>query len=284
MSSFSDRTAFITGGAGGIGLSIARSLGKRGASVMLADIDADAAARAAEALSAEGIVAASVGCDVADASAVENAAREALRRFGKVHIVVNNAGVSLDGKTGEIPLEDWRWIVDINLMGVVNGVEIFTPLIRAHGEGGYIVNMASIAGLWPTARSGPYTATKFAVVGYSEAIRHDLEDEDIGVSVVCPGWVRTGIHETSERRPSRNGSNADAEYTRSEAMCMAEREIAKGLDPALVGEWIADSMAARRFYIFTHPDMAGVITSRARAMRVDYAACMDDPRFAGEDQ
>ena len=281
MESFTDRTAFITGGAGGIGLSIARSLGKRGASVMLADIDPDAAARGAAMLSQEGIVAASVGCDVADASAVENAARETLQRFGKVHIVVNNAGVSLDGKTGEIPLEDWRWIVDINLMGVVHGVEIFAPLIRSHGEGGYIVNMASIAGLWPTARSGPYTATKFAVVGYSEAIRQDLAEENIGVSVICPGWVRTGIHETSERRPSRNGS--DAEYEQSNTMRMAEREIAKGLDPALVGEWVADCMAARRFYIFTHPDMAGVIMSRARAMRVDYGACMDDPRFAGED-
>jgi len=281
MDSFTDRTAFITGGAGGIGLSIARSLGKRGAAVMLADLDADAAARAAANLTDEGIVAASVGCDVADASAVENAARQTLQRFGKVHIVVNNAGVSLDGKTGEIPLEDWRWIVDINLMGVVHGVEIFTPLIRSHGEGGYIVNMASIAGLWPTARSGPYAATKFAVVGYSEAIRQDLADEDIGVSVICPGWVRTGIHETSERRPSRNG--ADTEYERSNAMRMAEREIAKGLDPALVGEWVADSMAARRFYVFTHPDMAGVIMSRARAMRLDYCACMDDPRFAGED-
>lgn len=283
MTSFRDRTAFITGGAGGIGLSIARSLGKRGASVMLADLDADAAARAAAILSDEGIVAASVGCDVADPSAMENAARETLTRFGKVHIVVNNAGVSLDGKTGEIPLEDWRWIVDINLMGVVNGVEIFTPLIRSHGEGGYIVNMASIAGLWPTARSGPYTATKFAVVGYSEAIRHDLEDENIGVSVVCPGWVRTGIHETSERRPSRNGSDAAAEYEQSDAMRMAEREVGRGIDPALVGEWVVDSMAAGRFYIFTHPDMAGVIMSRARAMRVDYAACMDDPRFAGKE-
>ena len=108
MNSFRDRTAFITGGAGGIGLSVARSLGKRGAAVMLADLDGEAAARAAATLSDEGIVAASVGCDVADASAVENAARETLQRFGKVHIVVNNAGVSLDGKTGEIPLEEGR--------------------------------------------------------------------------------------------------------------------------------------------------------------------------------
>lgn len=281
MQDLAGKVAFVTGAASGIGLAIARSMHQAGMKVMLADIDADGLAQAAAEL---GSGTATVICDVRDPKSVQAAADATIQAFGKVHAVVNNAGVGLGGAPGTIPLEDWRWIVDINLMGVVNGVEIFTPLIRAHGEGGYIVNMASIAGLWPTARSGPYTATKFAVVGYSEAIRHDLEDEDIGVSVVCPGWVRTGIHETSERRPSRNGSSADAEYTRSEAMCMAEREIAKGLDPALVGEWIADSMAARRFYIFTHPDMAGVITSRARAMRVDYAACMDDPRFAGEDQ
>lgn len=278
MSIFKDRTAFITGGAGGIGFAIARSLAKRGARIMLADIEGEAVARAACALAAEGFDAASVECDVADPDAMREAARQTLDRFGKVHFVVNNAGVSLDGRTGEIPLEDWRWIVDINLMGVVHGVEIFAPLIREQGEGGHIVNVASIAGLWPVAGSGPYTATKAAVIAYSEVVRHDLEAEGIGVSVVCPGWVRTGIHKTSNRKPS-NGAASDSKEP-SETMLLAHKQIESGLDPDLVGEWVADCIVAGRFHIFTHPEMAGVINARARAMKTDYAACVQDPRFA----
>jgi len=281
MNLFDNRTAFITGGASGIGLAIARSLGMRGASVMLADIDGTGALRAAEKVADEGITASSVGCDVSDAAAVRAAAAATLDRFGKVHIIVNNAGVSLDGKPGEIPLEDWRWIVDINLMGIVHGVEIFLPHIRSHGEGGHVVNMASIAGLWPTAGSGPYAATKFAVVGYSEAIRQDLEPEGIDVSVICPGWVRTGILDTRDRRPS--AGDGAAAGRQSETMRMAEEAVAGGIDPALVGEWVVESMAEKRFYIFTHPEMAGVITARARALKTDYAACIDDPRFAQEE-
>lgn len=247
---------------------------------MVADIDGDAASRAAETLEGEGIEAASVSCDVADASAVERAAHATIERFGKVHIVVNNAGVCFDGTTGDIPLEDWRWIVDVNLLGVVHGVEIFTRLIRSHGEGGHIVNVASIAGLWPVAGSGPYAATKAAVIAYSDAVREDVEADGIGVSVVCPGWVRTGIHESRRRRPSRRSGKKQRD---SDAMRLAEKEIADGLPPEIVGEWVVDSIAARRAYIFTHPEMEAVITARARAMKTDYAACIDDPRFAASD-
>ena len=174
MNDFRGKTAFITGSAGGIGLAIAKSLGSWGANIMLSDLDEDRLGSACEALRASGVEADYVVCDVADADSVDLAAQRTLERFGKVHILVNNAGVSCGGPTGSIPLADWNWTVGINLMGVVNGVEIFTPLIAAHGEGGHIVNVASIAWHLSFAGGGPYVATKFAVVGYSETIRDDL--------------------------------------------------------------------------------------------------------------
>lgn len=283
METFEGKTAFITGGAGGIGLAVAGSLGRRGANIMLADISQEKLGEAVATLAGDGIVADMVVCDVADAASMEDAARRTVERFGKVHIVINNAGVSLIGPPGEIPLEDWRWIVDTNLMGVIHGVEVFLPLLRAHGEGGHIVNTASIAGHWAVAGSGPYSATKFAVVGYTEALRQDLASQDIGVSLLCPGWVRTRLQEARLRRPSHVAAGPDAEDMPNEATRMADEAIASGIDPALVGEWVADCMAARRFYIFTHPEMAPIINRRAIAMKIDYAACIDDPRFAAKD-
>ncbi|WP_306119819.1 MULTISPECIES: SDR family NAD(P)-dependent oxidoreductase [unclassified Roseitalea] len=279
MQDFSARTAFVTGGAAGIGLAIAASLGRRGARVMLADIDADALARAADDLAGQGIAVATTVCDVADPVQMRAAADETVSRLGKVHVLVNNAGVSLDGRTGEIPLEDWRWIVDINLMGVVHGVETFVPLIRGHGEGGHIVNTASIAGHWAVPGGGPYTATKFAVVGYSETLRQELEPEGIGVSVLCPGWVRTGIHRAQRRRPSfRTGTAQDD----SALMRQAGENVEQGIDPAIVGEWVADCMVANRLYIFTQPDLYGIVNARAAAIKIDFNACVRDPRFAGD--
>ena len=173
MQDFSGKTAFITGSAGGIGFAIAKSLGAWGAKIMLSDLCEKRLKVACEALTTSGVVADYVVCDVSDANSVDLAAQRTLERFGKIHVLVNNAGVSCGGPTGEIPLADWNWSVGINLMGVVHGVEIFTPLIKAHGEGGHIVNTASVAGHLAFAGGGPYVATKFAVVGYSETIRED---------------------------------------------------------------------------------------------------------------
>ena len=204
------KTAFITGGAHGIGLAIARSLAARGAKVMLADINADALTEASASLAAEGADVGSVVCDVANEAAMRAAADATIKRFGKVHIVVNNAGVGNGGRAGETSLDDWRWIVDINLMGVVYGVEMFTPLIKSHGEGGYIINTASMAGHVASAVMAPYHATKFAVVGYSESLREDLARDNIGVSVLCPAWVRTHIYKSSLGSPTLR----DVDYKR----------------------------------------------------------------------
>ena len=277
MSDIQGRVAFVTGGASGLGLSMARSLLKRGASVMLADRDADGLERAVAELSSETNQVASVVCDVADANEIEKAAQATIDHFGKVHIVVNNAGVGLGGQPGEIALQDWRWIVDINLMGVVHGVEVFTPLIQSHGEGGHIINTGSMAGHVAPGGMGPYNATKYAVVGYSEGLKAELAPHNIGVSVLCPGWVRTNIHTTGFGRPSGGPTleqaKDDPQFQEMDAV------IKGGLDPDKVADWVADCVEANRLYIFTHEMMKIGIDMKYAQIQADYDAIIEDGRF-----
>ncbi len=274
MTDFSGKTAFVTGGAQGIGFAIAEALAKRGANIMLADINEAGLKAAKEKLSKLNTQIDYCICDVATAEAVQAGADKTIERFGKVHYVVNNAGVGLGGEVGETPLKDWRWIVDINLMGVVYGCEIFTPLIKSHGEGGHIVNTASMAGHISLGGMGPYHATKFAVVGYSECIRQELEPHKIGVSALCPGWVQTEIHLSSKNSPT----NAGIEAAPNEQFMEIADLIKNGLEPERLGEWVADSIEANRAYIFTHPDMRPAIEMRYHALQADYETC--DEHFA----
>lgn len=278
MTDITGKTAFITGGASGLGLSMARAFASRGANVMLADINEDGVAEAAAKLRAEtNAEIDSVVCDVARVEAVREAANKTLERFGKVHIVVNNAGVALNGAPGEIAIEDWRWIVDINLMGVVYGVEVFTPLIKSHGEGGHIINTASMAGHVANAGMTPYFATKYAVVGYSEALAQEFAHQNIGVSCLAPAWVKTNIHNTTFGKPSGGPTQKEAQDD------PAYREMAavinSGLDADAVGEWVADCVEANRLHIFTHPDFKAFVDARAAAVAADYQAIVDDGRF-----
>ena len=186
MQDFNNKVAFVTGAASGIGLALCRAYLNAGASVMMADINAEGLKIAAKEFSDKSDRVSTVVCDVKSADSVNAAAKATIDAFGKIHIVVNNAGVGLGGFPGSIPLEDWRWITDINLLGVVYGVEAFVPLIQAHGEGGYIINTASMAGHVAAPGMAPYHATKFAVVGYSKALAQELKKINIGVSVLCP--------------------------------------------------------------------------------------------------
>lgn len=269
----SNSVAFITGGAAGIGLGIAQAFAKRGAKLMLADIDQTTLDAAAEKLAADGADVATVICDVADEAQMRAAAHATIDRFGKVHIVVNNAGVALGGMPGEIDLKDWRWIVDINLMGVAYGVEIFTPLIQSHGEGGYFVNTASMAGHGASPGMAPYHATKFAVVGYSEALKQELTPANIGVSVLCPAWVKTNIHRSSFDKPTGGGDESDPRFKEM------SKVIDNGLEAGDVGEWTAQCVEDDRLYIFTHPEFAVGIDMRYAAIKADYDACAEFPAF-----
>jgi NAD(P)-dependent dehydrogenase (short-subunit alcohol dehydrogenase family) len=284
MESLKNKVAFITGGGHGIGLSIGRIFAQQGARVVLADINEKRLASAKETLASADLSVETVVCDVADPDALRRAADFTLERFGKVHIVVNNAGVSLAGKPGKIPLEDWRWIVDINLMSVAYGVEIFTPLIQSHGEGGYFINTASMAGHIAGPAMSPYHATKFAVVGYSESIRADLAADNIGVSVLCPAWVRTDIHNAGVNKPSlTNGATADESSSNEPEAGIADiaAVIESGIAPDDLAQWVLECMLDKRFYIFSHPSMTQHLDARAALIKADYEAIVNDGRFLG---
>ena len=185
------KTAFVTGGASGIGFALGRSFAQAGMKVMLVDIEADALAVAVESLRSLGPDVRGLPCDVADPASIERAAEATYEAFGNVHVVCNNAGVGGGSGIDNISLNTWRWVLDVNVMGVLHGIHTFLPHFRAHGEGGHIVNTASMAGMNSGLGFSPYSASKFAVVNMSEGLATQLRPLGIGVTVVCPGFVRT---------------------------------------------------------------------------------------------
>src|SRR5271156_4557869 len=195
MRELAGKAAFITGGASGIGFALGRAFAAVGMKVMLADIETDALESAVKSLQNIGPVVRGVICDVADPASVDNAARASFEAFGNVHVVCNNAGVAGGSGIDNISLDSWRWVIDVNLMGVLHGIHAFLPHIRAHGEGGHIVNTASMAGLNSGMGFSPYSASKFAVVNISEGLAKQLSGLGVGVTVLCPGFVRTRISE-----------------------------------------------------------------------------------------
>jgi NAD(P)-dependent dehydrogenase (short-subunit alcohol dehydrogenase family) len=269
ISDFRGKTAFVTGGASGIGLGMARAFGRAGMNVVLADIEEKAATAAVERLAAEQIKAKAVQCDVADRNAVRNAALEAVAAFGKVHVVCNNAGVGVGGEVGTLREKDWDWIIDVNLKGVVYGTETFLPLIRSHGEGGHFVNTASMAGLLSGPGMEPYSATKYAVVAMSEGWVQQLAPIGIGLSVLCPGFVRTRFGESSRTRQDRYGPSASGVTTGDRATQMAQA-IEAGLDPDIVGQRVFEAVRDNNLYIFTDPRFRDLVEMRFAAIRAGF--------------
>jgi len=271
------KTAFITGGASGIGLAMARAFGAAGMNVMLADIEAEPLSAAVADLEAAQVRAAGVVCDVGDRAAVERAAADTVARFGKVHVVCNNAGVGAGGPIDEVKPSDWDWILSVNLMGVVHGVEAFLPHLRAHGEGGAIVNTASMAGMISIPGMEPYSATKFAVVAMSEGWAGQLALENISVSVLCPGFVRTRINESRRARQARYGGPETRAPTPGDSL------VASGIDPERVGARVLEAILAGERYIFTHPDMRGLVQQRFARILEGFDAADASPALAGMD-
>ncbi|MEX0840052.1 MAG: SDR family NAD(P)-dependent oxidoreductase [Parvibaculum sp.] len=281
MRDLQGKTAFVTGGASGIGLSMARAFGAAGMNVMLGDINEEDLAAAVGELKERQIKAAGIRCDVAERKSVERAAEETVATYGKVHVVCNNAGVGAGGPIGTLKPGDWDWTIAVNLMGVVYGTEAFLPHIRAHGEGGHFVNTASMAGIVSIPGMEPYTASKYAVVGMSEGWHAQLAPENIGVSVLCPGFVRTRIFESARARQERFGTAADdRDPARAEA---AKQFVLSGLDPDRVGARVVEAVQANELYIFTHPDMAPMFEERARNIEAAFARAAESPALAGSE-
>ena len=194
MRDLKGKTAFVTGGASGFGLEFARAFLKEGMRVALADIEAPALAKARDSLQADDKRLRGFVCDTADRASLQRAADGAIEAFGRVHLVCNNAGVGgRPGSVDELPDRQWNWVLSVNLMGVVHGISVFLPHMRGHGEGGHFLNTASMAGMLGQPHDGPYSASKAAVIGISESLYYELRGSNIGVSVLCPGFAKTGI-------------------------------------------------------------------------------------------
>jgi NAD(P)-dependent dehydrogenase (short-subunit alcohol dehydrogenase family) len=278
MKEFSGKTAFVTGGASGIGLALCRGFGRRGMQVAIADVEAAACEQAVATLGREGIRAIATACDVSDRDSLGNAAAQAFATFGKVHILCNNAGVSRAGPVETIATSDWDWVIGVNLRGLIHGLQIFLPHIKAHGEAAHIVNTASMNGVVGAALAGPYSATKFAIVGLSEVLAAELEGSPIGVSVLCPSWVKTRMLDNGRNRPERFGGpiRLDADGANAERNRRYAKALESGLDPDDVASLVIAAIEAQRLYVFTHGDRRADVERRFKSMMDGFDALPEE--------
>ena len=263
-------TAVITGAASGFGLEASRIAAARGMNVVMADVQADSLKTAAAEIAALGVAVLPYRLDVSQAAEVEALGAATLQRFGAPTLVFNNAGVGAGGLIWEHSAADWEWVLGVNLMGVVHGVRVFTPMMLAAAKAdpawqGHIVNTASMAGLVNAPNMGVYNVSKHAVVSLSETLFQDLAlvTGQVQAHVLCPYFVPTGIHRSERNRPaSPEGCQADAAPTRSQriAQAMVEQAVTRGkVSAAQVAQFVFDAVDEKRFYIYSHPQaLAGV--------------------------
>jgi NAD(P)-dependent dehydrogenase (short-subunit alcohol dehydrogenase family) len=269
MQDLAGKVAVITGGASGIGLAMARRFGAEGMKVVIADVERPALQRAADELAASGVEALAVPTDTSIEAEVDAMAATTLEHYGDVHLVCNNAGVGSRGlPVAELPLEDFQWVLAVNLFGVIHGLRAFLPHLRAN-DVGHIVNTASISGLYHLPRMGPYNASKAAVVALSETLRFELEAEGshVGVSVLCPSWVRTNISTSDRNRPERFAYALDTDQMTQMAEYKARRRqqlTTVALEADEVAAQVLDAVRSNRFYVLTHPESVAVFAERAR--------------------
>ena len=259
----SGRVAVVTGGASGIGRALAEGLAAGGSAVVVADLDGAEAELVASGIRTAGGEAAAVTVDVTSAAAVDELAATTLERFGRVDVLCNNAGVSTFNLLSDQTLDDWRWVFDVNLWGVVHGLQSFVPVMRRQGTPAHIVNTASIAGLLSgVIFIGPYAATKVAVVSISEtlAMEFQLDGVPIGVSVLCPSSVDTRVMESERGRPAALGTEHRTEAAESFRLAIRGSFTGPtGLTPAAAAGMTIDAIRAGRFWVITHSsEQAGV--------------------------
>ncbi|MGH7023673.1 MAG: SDR family NAD(P)-dependent oxidoreductase [Caulobacteraceae bacterium] len=274
MKDLAGKTAFITGAASGIGLGVATRLAQAGVKVMMCDIEQGALDTALAGLKRTNADVDGVVADVSLKVELQAAAEATLARYGEVHIVHNNAGVAGGGGYDAWTDAGWNWTVGVNLMAVVWGVEIFGPLIERHGQGGHIVNTASIAGLI-SGSGNAYNVTKYGVVALSEGLRVELAPRGIGVSVLCPGFIRTQIIDSVRNLPKRFEGAVRREPGPAppaiETWLGAVRDrVAGGIDPLYVGELVREGIEGDWPYIFTDNEFEPMIEARFAAIKAGF--------------
>jgi NADP-dependent 3-hydroxy acid dehydrogenase YdfG len=267
MAEVAGRTAFVTGGASGIGLGIARALVGAGANVVIADIREASLREARASLNADAQVE-TVQLDVTDRAGFARAADQAEARFGNIHMLIGNAGVGILGPVSQATFDDWDWGMGVNLGGVINGLVTILPRIRAHGQGGQIVTTASKAALIPIPNASIYIAAKAAVLGISESIRAELAAHNIGVSAFCPGPVQSNISTTSELRPAKYRENSG--YREFEEARAKRPQSSLWMSAEEVGERVLAGIRRNDLYIITHREFKEGLKTRFDAILASF--------------
>lgn len=284
MRNFKDRVAVITGGGSGIGEAMAWRFAKAGMKIVIADVDEAAAGRVQAALAAEGHAAIAQRTDVANAADVQALADIAWQSYGHVDILCNNAGVVPSGRfrpVWEYPVEDWKWALDVNLMGVVHGLRSFVPRMLAQGTEGHIVTTASVAGLLSGAYSAVYSAAKHAAVRATEALYAALREREapIGVTVLCPGLVNTRIYQSERNRPDDLRPAAGAASETPELQAIAAQLYTGATSPAEVAEQVFEAVLSNQLYVLTSTNFDEAIRDRTEAVLArrnpDFASLLD---------
>ncbi len=260
LTNLSNKVAVVTGAASGIGLGTVRALVGEGVNVAMLDVEENALRAAVAEFDEANVAVKPWVVDVGDRDAMASTAASIVDDFGRLDIAFNNAGVAAGGPIDESSYADWDWVINVNLFGVVHGMKSFVPYIKQHGEGGHVVNTASILGHIASSNMAIYSATKFAVVGISEAAREDLAPFGIGVSALCPGMIATNIIDSDRNRQSKYGESNDI-FTAGRDEMNHQFKTA-GLNPDRVGEQVVHGIKTDKPFIFTHADLVTSIQER----------------------
>lgn len=273
MKTVVDKVAFVTGGASGIGLGMVKTFLRAGMKVIVADIRDDHLETARKELAA-GPAIHFIKLDITDRDGMRAAADEAERVFGRVHVLCNNAGVGSLGDVKKYTYSDWDWCLQVNLGGVINGVQTFLPRLLGHGEPAHIVNTSSVGALMPMPGGAAYIAAKSAVHGLTEALRCDLDGTNVGVTLLVPGPTKTNIHEVAKLRPARYSDSGVHEL---EAELGRRSPPKVWRDPVEVGEMVLDAILHDRLFLITHNEFAEGVRQRFEATMTGFPPGPPDP-------
>jgi NAD(P)-dependent dehydrogenase (short-subunit alcohol dehydrogenase family) len=278
---FMGKTAIISGGAGGIGFALAQELGRKGMNIVIADIDSEQLQHAQQTLLNDNIQVLACELDVVEFSQWQETVDAAEARFGNVHMLINNAGVggipgSIEGTNHDI----WRWVLDVNVMGVLYGTQVVTPLLKRHGQGGWIINVASMAGMIGMPYAGAYSASKAAVVSMTESWAVELKRHNIQVSALCPAFVKTRIHESHRNRQEQYKSASEPQIDKAKLKAGFDKAAALvegGIDPDLLARRVVEALESDQTYIFTHPNYRPVTVGRSKAIDAAFLDAENSP-------
>ncbi len=276
MQDLNGKTAFVTGGASGIGLGLAEAFVDQGMNVVIVDIEQGALDKAKASLAQKSNRVHAIKLDVTDRDAYARAAEEVQQLFGNLHVLCNNAGVASRGLVQNASYDDWDWTLGVNIGGVVNGIRTFLPRMLAHGEGGHIVNTSSMAGLGSAPGNVVYSTSKYAVVGLSEGLRKELGPQNIGVTVLCPAAVKTNFNRSARNRPD-TFADTGTELT-EEFYQLADKSFEGGTEPREMGEMTVTAIKENKPYVLPHLEMKASFEARVKGILDSWTTEPADPK------